>query len=91
MLPWLLALAGVGSLPLALLWRWGSRRREELEGRVAALEERLEAATAEGRRGAEVATALQHLLVEKGLAEVEDFDEGRPERPLEAPRGRGLH
>jgi hypothetical protein len=92
-LPWLVALAGVSALPLALLWRWGSRRREDLEARVADLEGKLDAAVAEGRRGAETAALLQRLLIEKGLADVEDFDDGRPDgTPApSAPRGRDLH
>lgn len=91
MLAWPIAAFGLLSLALALLWRRGVRRHEELETRVSALEKRLDATAATSRRSAEAAAAVRQLLFEKGLASAQDFDDGKPEVSDAPVRDRGLH
>lgn len=90
---WLIAFAAsITLVALGLLWRRQVRVRGELLARLTQLEERATAADAETQRCADNVTILQRLLLEKGVADEEDFEAAKRADELDAlSNQRGVH
>ncbi len=90
---WMIALAAlVSTTSLLLLWRRHVQARAAWEARVSQLEERAGAAEAETRRCAENVHVLQRLLLEKGVADEEDFEAAKRADQLDGLSSqRGVH
>ncbi len=89
----LLAVAGAFVLgsSVALFRRW-VQLRAALEERLVSTEERATWAEAELRRTQEAVHLLQRLLVEKGVADEEDFESARRGDSVDQPsHPRGVH
>lgn len=79
---------------VALSFTWWKRqvgRRAALLARMAHLEEKLDATTAAGRRLALQMSRLEKLLVQKGLLDPEDIDEGAEPQRSERRSSTELH